>query len=181
MNSTSDFVKDFYKLMINGFFGKTQENLRKRVNVELVTEEKILKKRVASPKFKRGLEISEKLTVIQSCITTLMLNRPIYVGLAVLELSKLHMYNLHYCEIKIRYPTAQLWFTDTDSLCYLIHTDDIYRDMVSDMLYGSKLYDMSDFPEEHHYFTGREQETVRLIKMENKKTVGKLKDELKGM
>ena len=60
-------------------YGETQENLRNRVNVELITDEKILKMRVANPKFNCGIEINEELTIIQSKIATLMLNRPIYV------------------------------------------------------------------------------------------------------
>ena len=71
--------------------------------MDLVTQEKILKKRVANPKFKRGVEITENLVAIQSKITTLMLNRPIYVGFAMLELSKLHMFYHHYTEMKPRY------------------------------------------------------------------------------
>lgn len=179
--STSDFEKDFYKLMSNSVFGKTQENLRNRVNVELVTSEKILKKRVANPRFKRGIEISENLTAIQSKITTLMLNRPIYVGLAVLELSKLHMYNFHYGEMKIQYPNANLLFTDTDSLTYLVQTDDIYKDMVDNMLHGHQLYDMSDYPNDHPCFKDLDKETIQHIKQVNKKVLGKMKDELKGI
>ena len=77
--------------MNNAVFGKTQENLRKRINVELITDEKILKKGVANPGFKHGNIITKELTIVQSRITTLVLNRPIYVGFCVLDLSKLHM------------------------------------------------------------------------------------------
>ena len=67
-------------------YGKTQENLRNRVDVELITDGKILKKRIANPKFKCGIEINEKSTIIQSKIATLMLNRPIYFGFCVLDI-----------------------------------------------------------------------------------------------
>ena len=150
--------------MSNSVFGKTQENLRNRMNVELITKENILKKRVANPRFKRGIEISENLVAVQSKITTLMLNRPIYVGLAVLELSKLHMYNFHYEEMKIRYPNAKLLFTDTDSLTYLVQTEDIYKDMVDNMLHGNQLYDMSDYPNNHSCFQDLNSETIKNIK-----------------
>ena len=93
--ATTQFAKDFYKLMNNTVFGKTHENIRKHVNVELITNAKILKKRVAKPAFSRGDIITEDLTIIQSKITTLKLNRPVYVGFIVLELSKLHMYSFH--------------------------------------------------------------------------------------
>ena len=64
--------------MNNAVYGKTQENLRKWINVKLITDEKIKKKRVAHPGFKQGSIITEELTVVQSRITTLVLNRPIY-------------------------------------------------------------------------------------------------------
>ena len=82
--------------MNNHVFGKTQENLRKRVHVELITDAGILRKRVAKPNFCRGNPITDCLTAIQCTVANLTLNRPIYVGFSVLEMSKLHMYNLHY-------------------------------------------------------------------------------------
>ena len=77
--------------MSNSVYGKTQENLRKRVNVELITDANILRKRVAKPNFCRGMPITDCLTVVQTALVTLTLNRPIYVGFTVLESSKLHM------------------------------------------------------------------------------------------
>ena len=84
--------------MNNSVFGKTQENLRERVNVALVTDARLLRKRVAKP------TITDCLTIIQSNIATLTLNRPIYVGFTVLELSRLHMYDFHYNHMKVKYP-----------------------------------------------------------------------------
>ena len=98
--SKSAFEKDFYKLMNNAVFGKTQENLRNRVSVEVITDEKIAMKRIAKPSFKRSQIIHENLVIIQSAITTLKLNKPIYVGFSVLDLSKLLMYKFHYQHIK---------------------------------------------------------------------------------
>ena len=57
--ATTDFEKDLFQLMNCSVFGKTQENLRNRVNVELVTDQKIQKKRVSNPKFKYGIEIND--------------------------------------------------------------------------------------------------------------------------
>ena len=104
-------------LMNNSVFGKIQENLRNRVNVELVTDVRLLRKRVAKPSFYRGNPITDCLTVIQCRVQTLTLNRPIYVGFMVLELSKLHMYDFHYNHMKVKYPHAnqlRLLFTDTE-------------------------------------------------------------------
>ena len=81
--------------MNNNVFGKTQENLRNRVSVELITDARILRKRVAKPNFNRGNHITDCLTVIQCKVATLTFNRPIYVGFSVLELSKLHMCDFH--------------------------------------------------------------------------------------
>ena len=85
----SSVLKDFFKLMDNSVFGKKQENLRKRVHVELITDGGTLHKRVAKPSFYNP--ITDCLTVVQCKVATLTLNRPIYMGFSVLALSKLHM------------------------------------------------------------------------------------------
>ena len=131
--------------MNNSVLGKTQENFRNRVNVELVTNARLLRTRVAKPTFYRGRPITDCLTIIQCKVAILTLNRPIYVGFTVLELSKLHMYGFHYNHMKVKYPHAnqlQLLFTDTDSLAYAVQTDDIYRDMAIDAAdrYDHRLY-----------------------------------------
>ena len=92
----NSFLNDFFKLMNNNF-GKMQENLRNRVSVELMTDARILRKRVAKP-------ITDCLTVIQCKVATLTLNRPIYVGFSVIELSKLHTSDFHYNHMCVKYP-----------------------------------------------------------------------------
>ena len=89
--------------MNNSVFGKTQENLRKRVQVELITDAPVLRKRVAKSSFCRGIPITDCLTVVQGKVQTLTLNRPIYVGFIVLELSKLHMFDFQYHHKKVKY------------------------------------------------------------------------------
>ena len=89
--SASLFEKDFYKLMNNSVFGKTQENLRNRVNVEVVTERNVALRRVCKPSFKRSQVIHDDLVIIQNAVSNLELNKPIYVGFTVLKLSKLLM------------------------------------------------------------------------------------------
>ena len=90
--------------MNNSVFGKMQENLRKRVQVELITDADILRKRLAKPNSCRGNPITVCLTVIPCTVASLTLNRPIYVGFSVLELSKLHMYDFHYNHMRVKYP-----------------------------------------------------------------------------
>ena len=156
--------------MNNSVFGKSQENLRNRVNVDLVTDARLLRKRVAKPTLCRGKPITDCLTVIQSKVATLTLNRPIYVGFTVLELSKLHMYDFHYNHMKVKYPHAnqlRLVFTDTDSLAYAVQTDDIYKDMAID---AAGRYDFSEYPIDHP-----------LYDVSNRKALGFFKDELNSV
>eukprot|EP00111_Clytia_hemisphaerica_P012200 TCONS_00035812-protein len=164
----NDFEKDFFKLMNNSCFGKTMENLRQRRKIEVVRDPEILRKRVAQPSFHDFKIINEELIIVERKQTSLLLNRPIYTGFSVLELSKTLMYDFHYNHIKSLYPGDQskLLFTDTDSLCYSIKTNDIYQDMLP----NSHLYDFSDYPEDHPNHS-----------KVNKKVIGKFKDELKGV
>ena len=162
----SDFEKDFYKLMNNSVFGKTNENLRNRVNIQVITNAKIALKRVAKPNFERSQTIRDDLVIIQSKITNLILNKPLYVGFSVLELSKLLMYQFHYDKMLHKYQDIDLCFTDTDSLLYEVTTNDIYKDMKQD----NDEYDFSEYPFLHPNFD-----------IKNKKIIGKMKDELNGM
>ena len=135
------FFKDFFKLMNNSAFGKTQDNLRNRVCVKLITDACILRKRVAKPSFYRGDPITDCLTVVYCRVATLTLNRPIYVDFSVLQLSKLHTYDFHYNHMCVKYPRAnqlRLLFTDTDSLAYAVQTDD-----------ATSRYDFSEYPLDH--------------------------------
>lgn len=162
----SPFEKDLFKLLNNAVFGKTMENLRNRCVIDLITEEKRAKKLVASPSFRSFKIIAENLVSVERTKTSLLLNRPIYVGFSILDLSKTLMYNFHYDYIKNKYNSqAKLLFTDTDSLCYEITTEDVYRDMLED----SNLFDTSDYPKDHTLYSDN-----------NKKVLGKMKDELAG-
>ena len=168
--STSDFGKDFYKLMNNSVFGKTQENLRNRVNVEVITKRNVALKRVCKPSFKRSQVIHDDLVIIQSAVSNLELNKPIYVGFTVLELSKLLMYQFHYEKMLQWYDEIELCFTDTDSLLYDIQTDDIFADM------GQA--DRNDNFDFSGYLKGKDGYFLQSNK--NKKILGKFKDELNG-
>ena len=145
--------------MNNNIFGKTNENLRKCVG--------ILRKRVAKSNFCRGNPISDCLTAIQCTVATLTLNRPIYMGFSVLDLSKLRMYNYHYNHMCVKYPDhgqLRLLFTDTDSLAYAVQTEDIYRDMAED---AATHYDFSEYTLDHPLYSAM-----------NRKALGFFKDEL---
>ena len=121
--AVNDFEKDFFKLMNNSIFGKTCENLRNRVDIRLVTNESSLKKLQNKPNFKDSRIICDDLRAVEMRKTQILYNRPIIVGMCVLDISKVLMYDFHYNVIKNRYNTdAKLLFTDTDSLCYQIKT-----------------------------------------------------------
>ena len=159
-------MKDYFKLMNNSVFGETQENLRKRVHVELITDAGIIHKRVAKPNFCRGNPITDCLTDIQCTVAALTLNRPIYVGFSVLDLSKLHMYNFHYNHMCVKYPRPdqlRLLFTDTDSLAYAVQTEYIYRDMAGD---AATHYDFSEYPLDHPLYSDMHRTAIGYFKDE---------------
>ena len=133
--------------MNNSVFGKTMENLCKRVDVRLVTNEKKLDKLTTKPTFVSSKIFNENLMAVRKVKETLTLNRPAYVGMCILDLSKTLMYNFHYNYIKKKYNNrARLLFTDTDSLTYEIEAEDVYKDFWND----KDMSNNSDYPESHH-------------------------------
>ena len=166
-NAKNDFEKDFFKLMNNSVFGKTMENIRKRVDVRLVTDEKKLLKLTSKPTYVSSKIFNENLVAVHKIKETLTLNRPAYVGMCILDLSKTLMYDFHYKYIKEKYgEKAKLLFTDTDSLTYEIEAKHVYKDFFKD----KDKFDNSDYPEYSPFFY-----------KENKKVIGKFKDEAAGI
>ena len=167
--SKNDFEKNFSKLMNNSIYGKTMENVRKSVNVKLVTAETDLIKAVASPTFQSQRTMNGDVVAVKKMKEVLTLNKPCYVRMCVLELSKLLMYRFHYCTIKEEYGhQSKLLFTDTDSLLYDIKTDDVYKDF-SEIGKMDDCFDNSDYPNNSPYYFNH-----------NKKVIGKFKDEAGG-
>lgn len=164
--SKSDFEKNFFKLMCNSVFGKTMENLRNRVDIKLIHNEDSLRTYTCRPSFERFQIFNEDLVGVENKKTSLLLNKPVYVGAAILELSKIVMYDFHYKVMKPKYgDNLHLLFTDTDSLMYEIFTKDIYEDMMEFHDY----FDTSGYDSKHPLYSSV-----------NKKVVGKMKDELSG-
>ena len=157
----TDFEKDFFKLMNNSVFGKTMENLRKRSNVKLVTDEREMVKLASRPTYLSHKIFHENLVTVNTKPVKVKLDKPSYVGMSILDLSKTLMYDFHYNYIKKKYSDqAQLLFTDTDSVTYHIKTEDAYRDFYGDR----ELFD--DYPKDSSFYFS-----------ENKKVIGKFKDE----
>ena len=124
-------------------------------------------KLTSKPTFVTSKIFNEKLMAVHEIKETLTLNRPTYVGMCILDLSKTLMYDFHYNYIKKKYnDKAKLLFTDTDSLTYEIEIEDVYKDFWSD----KDKFDNSEYPENSPYFDKL-----------NKKAIGKFKDEVSGI
>ena len=159
----NSFEKDFFKLMNNSVFGKTMENIRKRVDVRLVTSKEKLLKLASKSTYVSSKIFNENLVAVDKIKETLTLNRPAYVGMCILDLSKTLMYDFHYNYIKQKYDSkAKLLFTDTDSLTFEIQTEDVYKDFWRD----KERFDNSDYNKESPF-----------CNTANKKVIGKFKDE----
>ena len=112
--ATDDADKDMYLLLNNAVFGTTCESLFKRTDYRLVSSRKEALKFIAKPTFRDYIVYNEKLAGIHLDPSSVTLNKPSYVGVAVLELSKVYMYRFHYEEVKARYgESAQNLFTRT--------------------------------------------------------------------
>ena len=165
----NNFEKDHYKLMNNSVFGKTMENIRNRVNVKLVNNEEKARKVIAKPNYRSCKIFSENLISVHMKKTSLIMNKPVYLGACILDLSKTIMYDFHYKYIKPMYKDkAKLLFTDTDSLMYEIETEDFYKDISGDV---KDRFDTSDYPDNH---------PSGIPTGINKKVLGKFKDETMG-
>ncbi|XP_048588381.1 uncharacterized protein LOC116601844 [Nematostella vectensis] len=168
--ATNDFEKDFFKLMNNSVFGKTMENIRNRVDIRLITNEKQARKLISKPNYKHRTIFCENLAAIHMRKTRLVFNKPVYLGMCILDLSKNLMYDFHYGYVKPKYgDKAKLLFTDTDSLMYEIETEDFYKDISGDV---RSMFDTSNYPRNHP--SGIESGL-------NKKIIGMFKDETGGL
>ena len=165
----NEFEKDFFKLMNNSVFGKTMENIRNRVNIKLVNDKKQAEKLSAKPNFKHCNIFSEDLVAIHMKKTKLDFNKPVYLGMCILDLSKTLMYDFHYNYIKQKYgDKTKLLLTDTDSLMYEIQTEDFYKDINGDV---KDRFDTSGYPPDH---------PSGIPSGFNKKVLGMFKDEVNG-
>ena len=169
----NNFEKDFYKLMNNSVFGKTMENIRNRVNIKLVNTEEQFKKLTAKPNYESRKILNdndnESLVSVHMKKTSLTMNKPVYLGMSILDLSKTLMYDFHYNYVIAKYGNkAKLLFTDTDSFLYEIQTEDFYKDISGDV---KDRFDTSEYPEGH---------PSGIPTGINKKVLGMYKDEAKG-
>ena len=131
----NDFEKDFYKLMNNSVFGKTMENIRKHRDIKLVNHEEAYLRSVVHPNFKSGTLFGPNLMGCEMGKVKVVMNKPVYLGQAILDLSKTVMYEFHYDYMKHKYDGDKLTlcYMDTNSLIYGIETDDFYKDIADDV------------------------------------------------
>ena len=162
-----DFEKDFFKLTNNAVFGKTMENVRKHRDIKLVKTEKKRNKLVSEPNFHTRKLTDNNLAIIEMRKVKVKMNKPVYLGLSILDISKITMYEFCYDYVKIKYQDkARLCYMDTDSFVVNIKTKDFYKDISHDV---NKRFDTSNYTFDRPLPTGI-----------NKKVIGLMKDELGG-
>ena len=166
------FKKDFYKLMNNSVFGKMMENIRKHRNIKLVTNREAYLKLVTKPNFKSGVLFGENLMGCEMGKIKVVKNKPVYLEQAILDLSKIVMYEFHYDYMKQKYPEGlTLCYMDTDSLIYDIETEDFYKDISKDV---KDRFDTSGYNSD-----GSDPLRCRPLPVGlNKKVIGLMKEEL---
>ena len=161
----TNFEKDLWKLMNNAFYGKTMENIRGRVSIKLLNNGEEAKKMFSKPTYKDHIIFNENLLAVLNNIPSVKFDKPIYLGMCILDYSKLLMYKFYYETINIVWPNNQIIGYDTDSYFLDIKTEDVYRDLKE----IEHNLDLSDYPS-----------TSSLHSNKNKKIIGKFKDELNG-
>ena len=167
--ASNDFEKDFYKLMNNSVFGKTMENIKKHRNIKLVNDEEKYLRTVMRPNFKSGTLLGPDLMACKMGKVRVVMNKLVYLGQAIVDLSKTIMYEFHYDYMKNKYDgdKLKLCYMDTDSLIYSIKTEDFYADIAGDV---ETRFDTSGYPNDGS----------RPLPVGKKKVIGLMKDELGG-
>jgi hypothetical protein len=166
--ATNNFEKDFFKLMNNSVFGKTMQNIRNRVDIKLCSDEEKAEKLIAKPTFESLTIFTENLVAIHMKRTKIVFNKPIYIGMSILYISKNCMYDFYYNIMKEKYnKRIKLLYVDTDSLIMEIKTNDFYNDVKNSLI---EHFGTSDYPKSNPYE----------LPLVNKKVLGKFKDELNG-
>ena len=167
----NDFEKELFKLASNAVYGKTMENVRNRINMRLVNDRKKKANLVKKINFKHATKFGEKIAAVHMKKTKVILNKPIFVGAAILDLSKIHMFKFHYGYVKKKWEKVVVLYSDTDSLILEIETDDFFADTKEDV---EKWFDTSKYPKDH--FAVENGFPVG----KNKTILGMFKDEAEG-
>ena len=130
----NDFEKDFFKLMNNPVFGKTMENVRKHRYIKLVTTDKRRNQLAPEPNYHTTKYFSENLMATEIKKIRVKMNKPIYLRMSILDISKILMYEFWCDYIKPKYQNkAKLCYIDTDSFIIHTKTEDFYKDIANDV------------------------------------------------
>ena len=129
----NEFEKSFYKLMKNSVYRKTMENVRKHRDIKLVSTNTRRKQLVSEPNYHTCKRFSNHLMAIEMKKTKEYMNKPIYIGQAVLDISKTFMYDFFYDYLKPKYGDKVNCYMDTDSFIFYVETEDFYKDIMSDL------------------------------------------------
>ena len=130
--STDEFNKAFFKLLINCIYGKIKKNIIKRTNAKLINDRKEYLKCVSKPNFISQKIFDKNFIAVHQIKAVLTLDRPIYVGFCILELSELLMYRFHYDYVLKTFSSSKILFIDTDSLVYEINSKNAYEQCFKD-------------------------------------------------
>ena len=143
------------------------ENLRNTIDIKPVSNKKDYLKWTSKPSYMSHKIFDNDLVAIRKNKVTLILNKPAYIGMCILELSKVLMYEFHYDYTKNKYVNnSRLLFTDTDSLMYEIKTEDVYKDFSND----KEMFDFSNYSTKSKYYDNSK-----------KLVVGKMDNETAGV
>ena len=159
----NDFEKDFYKLMNNTVFRQTMESVRKHRNIKMVTNEESYLQTVMKLNFKSGDRFGEKLMGCEMGKIKVVMKKTVYLGQAILNLSKIIMYEFHYDYMKPKFKDLKLCYMDTDSFIYNIKTKDFYADIVDDV---PDRFDTSGYFPTRPLPIGLNKKVIRLMKDE---------------
>ena len=170
MKANNDFEKDYFKLLNNSFYGKTMENVRKHRDIRLVNNENRRSKIASEPNYNGTKYISEDFLIMELKKRDVYMNKPLYLGQAILDHSKILMYEFWYDYLQPKYnDKIELCYMDTDSFIMYVETDDFYSDISNDV---NKWFDTSNYSKDINR---------SLEKGKNKKAICKFKDELGGL
>ncbi|KAL6429482.1 hypothetical protein ACFW04_008266 [Cataglyphis niger] len=170
VNAKNEFEKNLYKLMNNAVFGKTMENVRNHSDVRLVTRwdgRFGAETMIAKPNFHSRSVFAEDLVAVELRKLEIKFYKPIYVGMCILDISKIRLYEFHYEYMLPLYrDKCGIMYTDTDSLIYRVECEDIYENIKRDI----DRFDTSDYAADNVYG----------MPLVNKKVPGLMKDENNG-
>jgi hypothetical protein len=163
--SQTDFGKRLWKLMANSVFGKLIEDVRKYLDCKIVQDEKLVRKLLASPRYKSMKILHENLVLIFLNRTSIRLNKGFAIGFSILEMSKFFMYQQYYEVIKPALGDCTVLMSDTDSLMLSVRSKEPEEHLIK----LRHIIDFSNYPREHPLFSAK-----------NKNQLGFWKSELEG-